>query len=155
MTPRKFRTHHRVSFNHLDPFGHLSATNYLPLFLEHRWTAFRDEMGYDYATIASWPIVFYIRRVTQEFLIPIFADEELEIVSWVVSLGKLDSTVRSEIRKANGKIAATCEFELVCMSKETRRPTPWLKDVVARLFEDDILPVTHHLEDQRLGATAC
>jgi len=150
MTPRKFCTHHRVSFNHLDPFGHLSAPNYLPLFLEHRWTAFRDEMGYDYATISSWPVVFYIRRVTQEFIIPIFADEELQIVSWVVSIGKVDSTVRSEIHKADGRVAASCEFELVCLSKETRRPTPWLKDVVARLYEDAILPSAPMLE-----ATAC
>ena len=135
-SPKKFSTKHVLSFNQLDPFGHVSTHHYLPLFLEHRWTSFRDLLGYDYATICQWPVVFYIRRVTQEFLIPVYADDVVTITSWVTRLGETDSTVRSELRKANGKVAATCEFEIVCISKETKRPCPWLKDVVARLFED-------------------
>src|SRR5262249_53081749 len=121
--------------NVLDPFGHMSTQHYLPFFLEHRWVAFREQLGVTLASLSKLPFIFVVRKATLEFLLPVLGDESFEITSRVVRAGEVDFTVMCEMRKESGKLAATCEMVLVTLSKETRRPAPPTPEFLAMLYE--------------------
>lgn len=120
--PIVLRTKHRPSFHHLDPLGHLSTPHYLAFFLDHRWVAFRERFGVDFAAIARFPFGIVVRRANVEFIRPIYGDEEFEIVSKATAVGEVDATFDLQMLRADGKPAATCELNMVIISKETKRP---------------------------------
>jgi YbgC/YbaW family acyl-CoA thioester hydrolase len=133
--PRLLRSKHSASFNVLDPFGHVSTQHYLTFFLEHRWVAFREQLGVTLASLARLPFMFVVRKATIEYLQPVLGDDSFEITSRVVRAGEVDFTVLCELRKDGGKLAATCELVLVTLSKETRRPAPPTPEFLDMLYE--------------------
>ena len=134
-TPRVLTSTHTASFNVLDPFGHMSTQHYLPFFLEHRWVAFREQLGVTLASLAKMPFIFVVRKATVDFLLPVLADDTFVIRSQLIKAGEVDFTVQCEMRKADGKVAATCELVLVTIAKETRRPTPPNDEFLNLLYE--------------------
>jgi acyl-CoA thioesterase FadM len=75
------------------------------------------------------------RRADVTFQAPVVGDEAFTISSHVVAFDEVDCRVRCEMHKANGSLAATCDLTLVCVSKETRKPSPWSSEFVARFYE--------------------
>jgi acyl-CoA thioesterase FadM len=107
---------------------------FLDVFLEHRFAGLR-EIGLDLGAIAKLSVIFVVQKANLEFKQAIYGDEEFTIESKVVEFGDRDCSVRCEMQNASGRVAATCDLTLVCVSKETRKPVTWDSSLVDRFYE--------------------
>jgi acyl-CoA thioesterase FadM len=118
-------TTHRAPFHCIDPFGHLSTVHYLAFFVEHRFAALREGAGLDLPALSKLPFAFVTRRASISFIRPIVGDEPFTVASSPVEFGALDCRVQCVMRKLEGELAATCDFEVVCVSRDRGRPVAW------------------------------
>lgn len=133
--PKIFHTTHQANFSVVDAFAHMGTVQYASFFIEHRWIGLRG-IGLDLATVNGLPVYFATKSMNINFERPIRCDEAFSITSRVVEWRESDCLTHCEMNKADGKLAASCELIIVCVSKATNRATPWTSDVLDRFFEE-------------------
>lgn len=141
--PKVFRTQHRCTFLELDPYGHMNTVPYLTHFLNNRFHGMREFIGMDYKRIVQLPVFIVTQALSMQFIRSVFADEELEIRSWVDSWGGGDCVVKAEmVKTAVGKVAALAEMTFCCVSRETGKTTAWPAELEDLFFETGEAPVS-------------
>lgn len=132
--PIQFLTSHKPRFFEIDPYGHLSAVHYLAYFMDHRFTGLAKFCGFDAKELAGLPVGFYTSKVTLEYKRPVFHDMAFDITSIPTTWNDVGTTVRCEMTLGEGKVAAVCTMDIVCVDKKTGKPCPWPEGLFARFF---------------------
>jgi YbgC/YbaW family acyl-CoA thioester hydrolase len=134
--PKVFLTTHRCTFLELDPYGHMNTVPYLTHFLNNRFHGMRDFIELDYKRITELPVFIVTRSVQLEFIRSVYADEEMEIRSWVDLWEETGCLVKAEMmKKEAGKLAATAEMTFRCVGRDTGRACAWPPELEALFFE--------------------
>ena len=79
---------------------------------------------------ATW----FVREHRIEYLLPAFANEEIEIRTWVENVRRVRSLRKYEfVRKLDGKLLVRGETDWVFVDAKTGRPLP-IPEVVSKIF---------------------
>ena len=143
--PKIFASTHRCSFLELDPYGHMNTVPYLTHFLNNRFHGMREYIELDYKRITALPVFIVTQSVKLDFVRSVFADEEMEIRSWVEVWEETGCLVKAEMFKKDvGKLAATAEMGFRCVSRASGKACPWPEELEKLFFEvgDD---AAHHV----------
>lgn len=136
LEPIYFRTKHTLSFQDLDPYGHMNTIVYADYFIRHRFLGMKNILKLDLKAISNFNFAFYTKNIAINFYIPILGDENFEISSFVSEKGENYCLIKMEMRNEKGKLAATCKLHLVCISKDNYRPTAWDENFISKFYEN-------------------
>jgi len=133
--PIQFKTTHRASFQEIDSYGHLNTLHYVSYFLSHRFTALRERFELDMKSISELEIAFYTKNLEVAFIRPILGDQLFAINSLVSEKGDGDCKVSCEMLDSKDRTLAKCVMHLVCIDKNTGKPTKWPEGFMDRFYE--------------------
>jgi len=116
----------------IDENGHVNNVHYV------QWM--QDVAVRHYAALGGVPLLqalsatWVVRSHTIEYLSPAFADEQIEVRTWVVNLRRVRSLRRYEfIRKSDDRLLVKGETEWVLVTADTGRPLA-IPESIAGLF---------------------
>ena len=132
--PIVFKTKHIPRFSEIDPYGHVNTQHYLAYFLEHRFIGMRDQLGLSIKEVSKLPVAFVVRKISLEFLRPLFSDQTFEITSQVTSFANTSCEVSGVMVNEKQDKLATCDWTLVCVDMKTMRPVAWPQDIIDRFY---------------------
>ena len=130
MGKHQYRT--QIRERHLDSFGHVNNAQYLVLFEEARWEMITSR-GYGIREVHESGIGTVILECSVRFKKELPVRDWITIETSVVSVQKKIITLRHEIIKEDGSVAAEAEFKLGCFDLKERKlilpEEQWLRAV--------------------------
>lgn len=115
-------TRERVKFADADPYGHLSSGAYVNLIMSHRVEALQDHLGFSIVQSARSGVAYPARHIDISFLRPAFVGDELEVGSWLESLGTSSLEVRAiVVGGADRKARAVARIRFVTVDATSGR----------------------------------
>ena len=131
----KFKEHIYTTLireRHLDTFGHVNNAQYLMLFEEARWEMITSR-GYGLKQVHETKIGTVVLECAVRFKRELNLREEIQITTRVESMSKKILTLKHELKKANGEVAAEAFFTMGCFDLQARRlispAEGWLKAI--------------------------
>ena len=117
----------------LDTFGHVNNAQYMMLFEEARWEMITSR-GYGLKEVHENEIGTVVLECTIRFKKELNVREEIRIHTWVGAVSRKILTIKHEVLKANGEVAAEASFLMGCFDLKARKLIPatvnWLRAVV-------------------------
>lgn len=113
----------RVRYGETDQMGYCYYGNYAQYFEVGRVEALRD-FGFSYKEMELQGIMLPVSEFQVKYLIPAFYDDELTIITKIVSLLGARIYFEYEILNEKGKCISKASTTLVFVSKINMRPTP-------------------------------
>lgn len=134
---RKFEFRKLVDFCDVDLGGGLYHPNYYKYLDTARVTALSD-VGVSFKSLFERNTALVVVSIDSRFIAPAFFEDNLKIVTEVVSIGKSSIKLIQTITKSQGQDAGdtllhTSEITLAHVSLELKRATPLPQDLVDRL----------------------
>jgi acyl-CoA thioester hydrolase len=129
VTPRIYRSQHRVAFSELDPYNHMGTAAYARLFVDHRMAALRDTVGWSHDVIGQLPFLLWVRRLEIDFVRPAIGDLELALASFVREFRGADAIIDCTMSDRSGKLIAQCVMTVAHVDRAAKRATDWPVDV--------------------------
>lgn len=119
---------------HLDTFGHVNNAQYLMLFEEARWEMITSR-GYGLKEVHKNQVGTVVLECSVRFKRELKLRENIVIRTWVSDLRSRIATLRHELVKEDGELAAEASFVMGCFDLKQRKlitPTPqWLSAIGA------------------------
>jgi acyl-CoA thioester hydrolase len=132
--PVVFVTKHRVRFREVDMYGHMNMAHYLTYFQDHRFEGMRNHLQLGIEELLALPIAFHIRAVEIEYLLPMLADQEFTIKSFVTEWKSAQCYVALHLFRSDNEMAATGKMRVGCIEKVTGRPCMWPEGIRERFY---------------------
>jgi acyl-CoA thioester hydrolase len=128
------RFHARVYYEDTDAVGIVYYANYLK-FAERARTEILRDAGISQQKIAAEDrVVFPVRAVSVEYLLPAKLDDALTIESELLELGGASARARQTVKRAgDGADLAVLEVRLACVGLDDGKPRRWPASVKAAL----------------------
>jgi len=129
--PAVFCYRHTVAQDEIDGQGHVNNLVYL------RWM---QQAAIEHSTAQGWPAHRYrelgagwvARRHTIDYLQPAFADQRIEVLTWVASFKKIRSERRYKIVRAEDRrVLAKAATVWVLIDLDSRQPCRIPRELVA------------------------
>jgi acyl-CoA thioester hydrolase len=113
----------RVYYEDTDAGGVVYYANYLR-FLERARTEWLRQLGFGQdALMRDSGIVFAVRQVRIDYLLPARFDDELVVEATVGEVSKVSLTFAQRILRAPDRVLAEATVKVVCLDKDRFRPT--------------------------------
>ncbi len=113
----------RVYYEDTDAGGVVYYANYLK-FMERARTEWLRLLGFDQATLMrDAAILFAVRRVDIDYLMPARLDDELLVEAMIDTVGRASLTFRQRILRPPGDLICKATVKIVCLDGNTFRPT--------------------------------
>jgi acyl-CoA thioester hydrolase len=109
---------------------------YSAYFVDHRMTGLRDYIGWDLKTLATLPLMVWVRRMEIDFLRPAIGDQQITITSFVREFRGPDAYIECSMVDVAGKEIARCLMIVAYVDKSTNRAADWPADTMALFFQD-------------------
>jgi acyl-CoA thioester hydrolase len=123
----------RVYFEDTDAGGVVYYANYLRFFERCR-TEWLRSSGHDQRDLAAHAgILFVVRSVNIDYLLPARLDDQLQIGLSVEKLGRAQIVFRQQALRG-GELLATATVQIVCVAAATMKTTP-IPDFLRTLLE--------------------
>jgi acyl-CoA thioester hydrolase len=135
MTPNRFTWTFTVGRESIDVNGHVNNVEYV------RWmqeVAIRhtQHLGAD-VRAATAGLTWVARSHHIEYRLPLFEDDEVEVRTWVDSVGRVSSVRRYEFRRTkDDQLAASGETNWVCLNRQSGRPMAIPERLMTMYFEE-------------------
>ncbi len=114
----------RVYYEDTDAGGVVYYANYLR-FLERARTEWLRDQGFEQnALIRDSGIVFAVRHVEIDYLLPARFDDELVVEARIDSVSKVSMTFAQRIVREPDTVLSEASVKVVCLDKERFRPVP-------------------------------
>jgi acyl-CoA thioesterase FadM len=113
----------------------MNTASYVSAFLNHRFTGLRERLGLDLSALGELPFILVTSQLRVEFSRALRGDEPFEMTSWVSDVGDTDCEVRGEMHAGQGRLAASFQLRIACVSKQTSRAARWSDGFLDRFFE--------------------
>ena len=114
---------------HLDSFGHVNNAQYMMLFEEARWEMCTSR-GYGLKDVEQTQVGTAVLECSIRFKRELTLRELITLRSKVLQVGYKSVTIRQEILKEDGKLAADSSFLMGCFDLKARKlmvpPPIWL-----------------------------
>ncbi|MFT5482672.1 MAG: tol-pal system-associated acyl-CoA thioesterase [Halieaceae bacterium] len=129
----------RVYIEDTDAGGIVYYVNYLK-FIERARTEFMRSLGFDKTVIFSENLMFVVRDVNMQYLLPACLDEELTATAKVRNLGgsfmEIDQRImREDVCVCTGRVKIVCVDRI---SLKPRRMPAMMRDTVKSIMADEI-----------------
>jgi len=125
----------RVYYEDTDAGGVVYYANYLR-FMERARTEWLRRQGFDQdALMRESGIVFAVRHVNIDYLLPARLDDTLTVEAAVDAVSKVSLTFRQRILRAPDTLLSTASVKVVCLDSETFRPTAIPRDIREKLHD--------------------
>jgi tol-pal system-associated acyl-CoA thioesterase len=121
----------RVYIEDTDAGGIVYYVNYLK-FMERARTEFMRSLGYDKNGIFSTDLMFVVRDVTVNYLLPARLDDELVATAAIVKLRGAAIIFRQSVLRGED-LLATGEITIACVDRSGVRPRRLPPEMAARL----------------------
>lgn len=124
----------RVYYEDTDLAGVVYYANYLK-FIERGRTEALRALGVDQAALKrDWGLVFVVRRVEVEYLVPAVFDDVLEVTTALEKMGGAALWMAQEVRR-DGTVLVEARVRVACMNDEGRaqRIPSEMRDAIAKL----------------------
>ena len=119
-----FRQTFKVPASAIDELGHVNNVVYLRWLLEAA-VAHSNALGWDWERYRDLGAGWVVRSHHLEYLRPSFEGEELELLTWVHSIGERSSSRRYQIRREGKEVLrAETVWTLVDFATGRSRPIP-------------------------------
>ena len=113
----------RVYYEDTDAGGVVYYANYLK-FMERARTEWLRRLGFDQTLLMrDSGIVFAVRQVNVDYLLPARLDDELVVEAAIDALSKVSLTFRQRILRAPDSVLSEGSVKVVCLDQERFRPT--------------------------------
>ena len=113
----------RVYYEDTDAGGVVYYANYLK-FLERARTEWLRSLGFDQRDLMREAgILFAVRRVQIDYLLPARFDDELRIEAAIEQASRVSLTFAQRIVRDPDTVLCTASVKVVCLDSETFRPT--------------------------------
>jgi acyl-CoA thioester hydrolase len=124
----------RVYYEDTDAGGVVYHSNYLN-FMERARTEWLRALGFDQDRMMAEGVVFVVGKVNITYICPLRFNDELEISTKVIKLGKASLIFQQEIRKKNEpeKLLSTAEIKVASVDTTNFRPTAIPDDIKAEI----------------------
>jgi YbgC/YbaW family acyl-CoA thioester hydrolase len=113
----------------------MNMAHYLTYFQDHRFEGMRNHMNLGIEELMALPIAFHVRSVELEYLLPLFADQEFVIKSYITDWKSAQCYVALEMYDLNDEIISTGKMRIGCIEKSTGRPCIWPDGIKERFFD--------------------
>lgn len=140
-------TRERVKFADADPYGHLASGAYVNMIMSHRVEALQDHLGFSIMQAASSGVAYPARHVDIAYLRPALVGDELEVASWLESLGTSSLEVRAIVVGAHDRKArAVARIRFVTVDAKSGRSVAVPTDLaVSRDFNANLPHLPEYL----------
>jgi len=119
----------RVYWEDTDAGGVVYYANYLK-YLERARTEWLRRLGYEQdQLIREAGILFAVRRVEIDYLLPARFNDALVVEARIESLSKVALTFRQRILRAPTQVLSEAEVKVVCLDKDSFRPSAIPQDI--------------------------
>ena len=113
----------RVYYEDTDAGGVVYYANYLK-FMERARTEWLRLLGFDQATLMrDAAILFAVRRVDIDYLMPARLDDQLSVEVVTAAVGRASLTFHQPIVRPPGDLISRATVKIVCLDGNTFRPT--------------------------------
>jgi acyl-CoA thioester hydrolase len=113
---------YRVYFEDTDAGGVVYHANYLN-FCERGRTELLRACGYtNQSIIQKEGVIFVVAHITADYIKPLFLEDEIEVET-TLARAKNTSMIMNQIIRRDDGIVFNAEVTLVCVNKETVKPT--------------------------------
>jgi acyl-CoA thioester hydrolase len=113
----------RVYYEDTDAGGVVYYANYLK-FMERARTEWLRLLGFDQATLMrDAAILFAVRRVDIDYLMPARLDDQLSVEVVTAAVGRASLTFHQPILRPPGDLISRATVKIVCLDGNTFRPT--------------------------------
>lgn len=116
-------TSFRVSYSDTDQMGYMHHSNYLKYFETARWELFRS-LDIPYSELENAGYIFPVVTASVKYLKPAFYDQEITVVTSIVSMKGASIIFESSAIDINGEKINEAEIRVACVRKSTGRPCP-------------------------------
>jgi acyl-CoA thioester hydrolase len=125
----------RVYYEDTDAGGVVYYANYLK-FLERARTEWLRSLGFEQRDLMHEAgILFAVRHVEIDYLLPARFDDELRIEAAVRQASRVSLTFAQRIVREPGTVLCTASVKVVCLDQEKFRPTA-IPDNIRELIEN-------------------
>ena len=125
----------RVYLEDTDAQGVVYNASYFR-FMERARTEWLRRQGFDQdALMRESGIVFAVRHVNIDYLLPARLDDTLTVEAAVDAVSKVSLTFRQRILRAPDTLLSTASVKVVCLDSETFRPTAIPRDIREKLHD--------------------
>ena len=128
----------RVYYEDTDSGGVVYYANYLK-FMERARTEWLRSVGFEQdRLLAQEGIIFAVRTVELGYHRPARFNELLEVNASLVAKGRASLTFYQEVRRQDdGQVLCSGEIKIACVDRESMRPTPIPKALLAEIPDVD------------------
>ena len=125
----------RVYYEDTDAGGVVYYANYLK-FMERARTEMLRTLGFEQDQLAEQEgVLFAVHRSEADYLKPARFNDHLQVSAAVHELKKASLTFRQEVRRANGDICCRGLVKVVCVRRDSFRPTPIPETILRAINE--------------------
>ncbi|HQR04826.1 MAG TPA: tol-pal system-associated acyl-CoA thioesterase [Rhodocyclaceae bacterium] len=122
----------RVYYEDTDAGGVVYYANYLR-FIERGRTEWLRAIGYDqHRLMADSSVVFAVRSLRAEYLLPARLDDELNVLTALESMGRAQLAFAQSIR-CDGAILFEAGVRIACLDSRKMKPAPIPKDILEKI----------------------
>jgi len=111
----------RVYIEDTDAGGIVYYVNYLK-YLERARTEMLRHIGFDHARMLRQGVMFVIHSVQVDYKYPAYLDDQLQVATAVIGLGRAQITFQQTIAR-DGQVLTQAKIKGVCVKKETMKPS--------------------------------
>lgn len=123
----------RVYYEDTDAGGVVYYANYLR-FLERARTEWLRALGFDQERlIRERAILFAVRRVEIDYLLPARLDDGLVVEAAIGALSRVSLTFEQCIRRGPGELLVQARVQVVCLDSRRFRPSAIPADILEKL----------------------
>jgi acyl-CoA thioester hydrolase len=119
-TERAYVHRLQVQPSDIDELGHANNVSWLH-WVNEAALAHSESLGFGPTGLVALSVLWIVRRHDIEYLLPAFAGDQLEAVTWAHTL-RGASSVRHTLIKREGRVAARAETTWVTIDSKTHKP---------------------------------
>lgn len=124
----------RVYYEDTDAGGVVYYANYLR-YLERARTEWLRQLGFEQDRLMrDVGIVFAVRRVEIDYLLPARFDDALTVDAAVETVSKVALTFRQAIRRAPDRLLSRALVQIVCLDRSSFRPTAIPAEIREKMY---------------------
>ncbi len=124
----------RVYYEDTDAGGVVYYANYLR-YLERARTEWLRQLGFEQDSLMrDVGIVFAVRRVEIDYLLPARFDDALTVDAAVETVSKVALTFRQAIRRAPDRLLSRALVQIVCLDRSSFRPTAIPAEIREKMY---------------------
>lgn len=142
----------KVTFSFADPYGHLSTSRYVEMFVNHRISAVEEKAGlHTLGLLKELKLAMVFQEIRTSFLTPALIGENLEIESWITAVEESGFTLKGVIwGTKNRRAKSVLSARLRSMDLESGRPK-LLPPHLPGISETDLLSLCPTSKDYLKG----